>query len=241
MKMKMMNNVTNFVLNILRKNIHSLFRTNEGGSKIRKTRLKKSRKTCKGLLIAVQTVAVWYILILTGSYLTTDTGAYFNDVKKISGTITADEDFCKEKGSDYWHKYCKDNSGGGNGPDAPDVGTGKGNDPDNPGHNKGGCDDHTNAPCSDVTKIKGTHTSTSISLLWSDPDSTKKGFSFVKVYRNGNKDPVGNNIINGQFVDQNLLPSTKYSYKMTTVNKFGTESTGTTIEVTTSGDESDKN
>ena len=40
-------------------------------------------------MIAAQIVAIWYLLILTGSYLTTDTGAYFNDVEVIENSFHA--------------------------------------------------------------------------------------------------------------------------------------------------------
>ena len=91
----------------------SLNRTNEEGSTIRKTRLRKFKNKSKKLLIAAQLVAIWYLLIVSGSYLTTNTGAYFNDVEEISGTIIAAEDFCKEfktdkeKNSDYYKTFCK--------------------------------------------------------------------------------------------------------------------------------------
>jgi predicted ribosomally synthesized peptide with SipW-like signal peptide len=236
--MKMKKKVTNFVLNLHRK-INSLYRTNEGGRTIRKSRIKKFKKKGKRLIFLAQIVAIWYLLILTSSYLTTDTGAYFNDVEKISGTISVSEDWCKdvENGSDFWHKYCKDNAGIGNGPDTPDEDTGDHTDPDNPGHNKGGCDDHTNAPCTEVTEIKETHTSNSITLTWVIPSKNSKDISFVKIYRDGNKTPVGNNLKEGSFADENLKPSTKYSYKITTIDKSGNESSGLPIQVTTSEEE----
>jgi YqxM protein len=86
--MEMIKKVTHFVLYTLRKKIHS-FRTNEGGITIRKTRLKQFKKKSKGLVIVVQIVAIWYIMIFTGSYLTTDTGAYFNDVEVIENSFQA--------------------------------------------------------------------------------------------------------------------------------------------------------
>jgi predicted ribosomally synthesized peptide with SipW-like signal peptide len=238
--MEMSKKVANFVLNTLREKIHSLNRTKVGGITIRKKRLKQFRKKSKGLVIVVQIVASWYILILTGSYLTTDTGAYFNDVEKISEKIITAENFCEEKGSEYWHKYCNDNAGIGNGPDTSDGDTGEHTDRDNPGQNKGVCGDHTNAPCSEVTKIKETHTSNSISFSWLNPNASNKNFSHVKVYRNSIETPVGNDIINSRFVEENLLPSTKYSYKITTVDSSGNESSGLSIDVTTSNDKSDE-
>ncbi|MEH7176566.1 SipW-dependent-type signal peptide-containing protein [Neobacillus vireti] len=228
--------VTNFVLNKLRLKNYILFRTNEEGVIIRKSRLKKFRKKSKNLLIAAQLVAIWYLLIIAGSYLTTNTGAYFNDVETIEGSISVSEDFCKDvqNGSDFWHKYCKDNAGIGNGPDTPDQNTGEHTDPDNPGHNKGGCDDHTNAPCSEAKQINETHTSNSITLTWIKPSNVK----FVRIYKNGSEKPVVDNLIEEIFIDENLLPSTKYSYKITTVDNSGKESLGLNIDVTTSGEDS---
>jgi predicted ribosomally synthesized peptide with SipW-like signal peptide len=244
--MNMKKKVTNFVLDILHKKFHPLFRTNEGGRIIRNSRIMKFRKKSKKLVIAAQLVAIWYLLIVTSSYLTTNTGAYFNDVEEISETITAAEDFCKEfktdkeKNSDYYKTFCKDNAGLGNGKEPSDPGTGgKGTDPDNPGHNKGGCDDHTNAPCSEVNQIKETHTNNSITLSWSNPSN--ESFNFVKIYKNNNPTPVGENLREGLFIDESLLPTTKYSYKITTVDSSGNESSGLTIDVTTSNDVSDKN
>ncbi|EKN69496.1 hypothetical protein BABA_08716 [Neobacillus bataviensis LMG 21833] len=106
----MIKKVTNFVLNKLHKKTSQFNRTNEGGNTIRHTRLKRFKKSEKKLVFAAQIVAAWYILILTGTYLTTDTGAYFNDVETISGTISVSEDFCKdaEKDSEFWNKHCKD-------------------------------------------------------------------------------------------------------------------------------------
>lgn len=231
------NRFTDFVLN------HYICwfenRANEGVSTIRSTRLRKFKKSSRKLVFIAKIAAIWYLLILTGSYLTSDTGAYFNDVEKISGTISAAKDFCKELNgkSDYWHNYCKDNAGIGNGPDKPDEDTGEKTDPDNPGHNKGGCDDHTNAPCSEVREVKEKHTSNSINLTWSNPNQGNKNFSHVNVYRNEDKTPVGTNIKNGQFDDEKLKPETKYTYKITTVDKSGKESVGTIIDVTTNADE----
>jgi predicted ribosomally synthesized peptide with SipW-like signal peptide len=242
--MKMKKKVTNFVLDILHMKFHPLFRTNEGGRIIRNSRIMKFRKKNKKLVIAAQLVAIWYLLVVTVSYLTTNTGAYFNDIEQISETITAAEDFCqefktdKEKNSDYYKTFCKDNAGLGNGKEPFDPGTGgKGTDPDNPGHNKGGCDDHTNAPCSEVNQIRETHTDNSITLSWSNPSN--ESFNFVKIYKNDNPTPVGENLREGLFIDESLLPSTKYSYKITTVDSSGNESSGVTIDVTTSNDLSD--
>ncbi|MDR7238543.1 fibronectin type III domain-containing protein [Neobacillus drentensis] len=236
----MKNKVTNFVLTLHRK-FNSFNRTNEGGRTIRNTRKSKFRKKGKRLIIAAQLVAIWYLLILTGSYLASDTGAYFNDEDKIRGTISISTDWCKDakNGSDFWRKYCNDNAGKGNGPDTPDEDTGEHTDPDNPGENKEGCDDHTNAPCTEVIKVKETHTINSITLSWENPNSESGNFSFVKIFKDDNKTPVGNSLKVDSFVDENLKPSTKYSYKITTVDKSGNESKGVTIEVSTSKVEKD--
>jgi predicted ribosomally synthesized peptide with SipW-like signal peptide len=208
--------------------------------------MKKFRTKSKKLIVAAQIVAIWYLLIGTSSYLTTNTRAYFNDVEEISETIIAAEDFCKEftsdkeKNTDYYKTFCKDNAGLGNGKEPSDPGTGgNGTDPDNPGHNIGGCDDHTNAPCSEVNQIKETHTSNSITLSWTKPSN--ENFKFVKIYKNGKETPFGENLGEGLFIDEGLSSSTKYSYKITTVDSSGNESSGLTIEVTTSNDVSGNN
>ena len=147
----MKNRHSNFVLCIIQKMKRSRKRTDEGGVFIRYTRLRKFKKPSKRISIAAQIVAIWYISIFAISYLTTDTGAYFNDVEVSEGSITVSSNFCADakKGSKFWRTYCKDNAGIGNGPDTPDEDTGNHTDPDNPGHNKGDCDDHTGAPCSE--------------------------------------------------------------------------------------------
>lgn len=114
-----------------------------------KNRKKRLRKLFINYLLAV------FILFCLG-YSAQNTYSYFSDTEQISGTIGAAKDFCEglNGSSDYWHKYCKDNSGGGNGPEPKDEDTGDGTDPDNPGHNKDDCDDHTSAPCSEGKKNK---------------------------------------------------------------------------------------
>jgi predicted ribosomally synthesized peptide with SipW-like signal peptide len=148
--MKMKKQITNFVLSLIEK-IYSSSGMDEEGRKLRRTRLKKFKKKSKGLFIAAQLISIWYLLIIAGSYLTSDTGAYFNDVETIEGAIATAEDFCEglNGSSDYWHEYCKDNAGLGNNPEPSDEDTGEHTDPDNPGHNKDDCDDHTSAPCSE--------------------------------------------------------------------------------------------
>jgi YqxM protein len=103
--MKMKKKVTNFVLNKLHLKNHSLFRTNEEGSTIRKTRLRKFKKKSIKLIFLSQIVAIWYLLILTGSYLTTDTGAYFNDTEVIENSFHASWD------NDEWDKSSLDIDG----------------------------------------------------------------------------------------------------------------------------------
>ena len=111
--MKMIRKITNFVLNKLHKNNQTFSGTNKEGSNIRSSRLKKFRNKSKKMILAAQLVAIWYLLILAGSYLTTDTGAYFNDVEKISGTISVSDDYCRDANEaiEFWQKYCKDNAG----------------------------------------------------------------------------------------------------------------------------------
>lgn len=87
--MNMKKKITNFVLNKLRLKKYSVSRTDEEGSTIRKSRLRKFKKKSKKLGIAAQILAIWYLLIITGSYLTTDTGAYFNDVEVIQNSFHA--------------------------------------------------------------------------------------------------------------------------------------------------------
>ncbi|WP_242637694.1 MULTISPECIES: amyloid fiber anchoring/assembly protein TapA [Bacillaceae] len=55
---------------------------------IRKTRLKKFRKKYKKIKLASQILAIWYVLMFTVGYLSSDTGAYFNSSSQIGGTIT---------------------------------------------------------------------------------------------------------------------------------------------------------
>jgi YqxM protein len=63
-----------------------------GGITIRQTRFKQFRKKTTGLVIVIQMLAIWYIMILTGTYLTTDTGAYFNDVEILENSLHANWD-----------------------------------------------------------------------------------------------------------------------------------------------------
>lgn len=85
----MLKKITNFVLNKLQMTNHPLNRTSEGGKPVRFKRIRKFKTKGKKLAIAAQLLAIWYLLIITGSYLTSDTGAYFNDVKVIENYFHA--------------------------------------------------------------------------------------------------------------------------------------------------------
>ncbi|WP_099352293.1 fibronectin type III domain-containing protein [Fredinandcohnia onubensis] len=205
---------------------------------MRRTRLRKFGKRGRKLALLAQIAAIWYLSFVMVAYLTSDTGAYFNDVETISETIIAAPDFCaKEKGpkSDYQKKFCNDNAGGGNGCDPADDCDEEDWDPDNPGQNPISCDDHTSAPCSEaktVTKINATPTSNSIKLTWANP--TGNNFGSINIYRGDDTVPIGANITNGEFVDTGLEPNSKYVYKLRTVHKNSkTEKTEQVIEVTT--------
>jgi YqxM protein len=210
------------------------------GRTIRYSRLRKFKKKGRGLLIAAKIVALWYLLILSGSYLTADTGAYFNDIETISETIAAADNYCADKEWAKEHKeYCKDNAGIGNGCEAvDDCDSEKGEDEDNPGHNRESCGDHTSASCSEgsrISNIKATQTSNSITLTWTNSDDNK--FKSIKIYRNEESAPIAENITNGQFEDSGLKPNTKYTYHIVEVNNQG-ENLGTAIvEASTSSEQ----
>ncbi|MDF2791161.1 MAG: amyloid fiber anchoring/assembly protein TapA [Neobacillus sp.] len=118
--MNMINKVTNFVLNLHRK-INSFYRTNEGGRTIRNSRQNKFRNRGKKLILAAKIVAIWYLLILTSSYLTSETGAAFNDLEVIKNSLHTDWDTQPETpdnnewdksslsfdGSKAWEEGCK--------------------------------------------------------------------------------------------------------------------------------------
>lgn len=101
--MKMIKKVTNFVLNKLHMNNLSLFRTNEEGITIRKSRFRKFKSKGKKITIAAQIVAIWYLLIISGSYLTTETGAYFNDIEVIENSLHVSWDDSTPS-DDKWEK-----------------------------------------------------------------------------------------------------------------------------------------
>jgi hypothetical protein len=76
--MQMKKTITNFVLKLIEKIEISSGKDEERA--MRRTRHKKFKKKSKGLIIAAQLISIWYLLIMTGSYITSDTGAYLNDV-----------------------------------------------------------------------------------------------------------------------------------------------------------------
>lgn len=223
--------ITNFVLNRIHKRGITKHHSGWEGRTIRYSRLRKFKKKSKGLLIAVKILALWYLLILSGSYLTADTGAYFNDIETISETIGAAENYCADPDWAKEHKqYCKDNAGIGNGCEPGDeCDSEKGEDEDNPGHNRRACGDHTSAPCSEGSRVKNinfTQTSNTITLTWTNPDDNK--FKSIKIYRDQEPAPISEDITNGQFEDTGLSPNTKYTYYIVEVNKQG-ENLGTAI------------
>ncbi|MFD1781324.1 amyloid fiber anchoring/assembly protein TapA [Fredinandcohnia salidurans] len=54
---------------------------------MRRTRLRKFGKRGRKLALLAQIAAIWYLSFAMVSYLTTDTGAYFNDVEVIKGSL----------------------------------------------------------------------------------------------------------------------------------------------------------
>lgn len=223
--------ITNFVLNKL----HKLKVFGEGRT-IRANRVRKFKKKSKGISLFAQIVAIWYLSIFAGTYLTSETGAYFNDVETISETIAAADNYCADPEWAKEHKkQCKDNSGIGNGCEpGDDCDTEKGEDEDNPGQNDGECGDHTSAPCSEgaeVTDIMQTAKSNSINLTWTNPSD--KQFDSIKIYRNDGPSPIVKDIKDAEFEDLNLSPSMKYTYKIVTVGKNGKDLGAATIEITT--------
>jgi len=91
--MNMKNKYSNFVLNKMHKVIRSLKRTNEEGGSLRHSRLRKFGKRGRKLALLAQIAAIWYLSFAMISYLTTDTGAYFNDVEVIENTLGVCPDF----------------------------------------------------------------------------------------------------------------------------------------------------
>ena len=60
-----------------------------GVIKIRYSRLRKFDRKNKMIVFALKVLALWYLSILSIGYLTTDTGAYFNDNTTVTGIIQA--------------------------------------------------------------------------------------------------------------------------------------------------------
>ncbi|MCD4840285.1 amyloid fiber anchoring/assembly protein TapA [Neobacillus sedimentimangrovi] len=59
---------------------------------MRSKRVRKFRSRARKILIAGQLVSIWYVLILTGAYLTSTTGAAFNDIEVIKNSLHANWD-----------------------------------------------------------------------------------------------------------------------------------------------------
>ncbi|WP_223701370.1 amyloid fiber anchoring/assembly protein TapA [Sutcliffiella deserti] len=101
---------SNFVLNKIHKIKSLLKRTGEGGILIRYLRIKRFRNKEKKLMILSQVIAIWYFTILTTNYLTSDTGARFNDVEVIENQLHAKWDVGEEppEDNDEWDKSSLD-------------------------------------------------------------------------------------------------------------------------------------
>ncbi|NKE07455.1 amyloid fiber anchoring/assembly protein TapA [Mesobacillus selenatarsenatis] len=80
--------ITNFVLKLIHKR-----RAEWEGSIIRSSRLRKFKKRSKSISIAAQIIAIWYLFIFAGSYLTSYTGAYFNDIETIENFLGVADEF----------------------------------------------------------------------------------------------------------------------------------------------------
>nr|WP_231618456.1 fibronectin type III domain-containing protein [Fictibacillus sp. 23RED33] len=87
----------------------------------------------------------------------------------------------------------------------------------------------TTAP-GNVVDLTGTPTHNAVSLSWTNPP--EQDFARVKVYENGvYKRTVTKDNTSALF--ENLQPETVYTFKVTSVDNTGNESTGSTIEVKT--------
>src|SRR5205085_3175062 len=91
-------------------------------------------------------------------------------------------------------------------------------------------------PPNNVYNLRETHTSNSINLSWINP-TVNSDFSYVKIYKNNSL--FQNNVTGVSLTDSGLNPSTSYTYKITSVDTAGNESTGSSITVTTSSTTSD--
>jgi hypothetical protein len=115
-------------------------------SRKHRTRKEKFRKKRNQLFLLVN-IFLFYLMLLSLSDITSSTYSYFSDELVYSGSIKNSEDFCKDK--EYKEKYCKDNSGRGNGSEPVDEQDDEFGDEDNKGHpedcrkeDKSKCDDH---------------------------------------------------------------------------------------------------
>jgi len=75
---------------------------------MRSTRSKKLRKRRKGIIIVAKLVSIWYILIFTSSYITSYTGAYFNDVETLTVSIQAEIPKTEQPENDSWDRSSLD-------------------------------------------------------------------------------------------------------------------------------------
>lgn len=83
-------------------------------------------------------------------------------------------------------------------------------------------------PPANVTNLAETNTDTTANLTWTNP--TDSDFSKTNVYRNN---VLLGNTTSGTYADSGLTGSTTYTYKVTSVDITGNESTGSSITVTT--------
>jgi YqxM protein len=59
---------------------------------MRITRLRRFRKKNAKLFLAIQIICIWYCTLFTANYLTSTTGAYFNDIKVIGNSFQVSPD-----------------------------------------------------------------------------------------------------------------------------------------------------
>jgi len=87
--------------------------------------------------------------------------------------------------------------------------------------------DHT--PPAEIGNLGETHNHNSVTLNWTNP--TDKYFNHVNIYR----DNVLVQAVSGNYFSESGLKSdgTNYEYKITTVDQFGNESDGTTLNIKT--------
>lgn len=84
-------------------------------------------------------------------------------------------------------------------------------------------------PPANVTGLTETNTDTTVNITWTNP--TDSDFNHCNVYRGGAK--IGQST-NGAYADSGLTQLTSYTYNVTSVDNVGNESTGSSINVTTS-------